>query len=132
MIDLPIIVTRFSIEMGIHNPDLCTDYIGLNPTRVLKKGAGRQQPRPPVSASSWEIDTEKRTIYSIDDSITELMDVIWPKKDRIVEFCKQYVVQCLFISVVWADDEHRPVYELSRQSLERIGKFNAAWIMDLV
>jgi hypothetical protein len=129
---LPAILTRFAVSTGDMDPELVTRSVILQPTRILKKGQLREAPRPPVVENSWEIETPKRTLYSLDESMAELLSIVWPKREEIVSFCQARHLQCLFITVAWADDEHRPIYELSRESLKKIGALNASWIMDLV
>jgi hypothetical protein len=130
--NLPLIITRFAILTGERDATSITEQISLQSARVLRKGARRPPPRPPVPENSWEIETQKRQLYSIEDSMIELLNIIWPKKEQICSVCEQHNARCLFVSIVWADDEHRPVWEFSRETLERMQAFHASWIMDLV
>jgi Mg2+ and Co2+ transporter CorA len=127
---LPTLFTRFSINTGEVDPDLCTSSIGLQPTKVLKKGQERPAPRPTVLDNRWDIETSRRQIYSIDESLIELLKVIWPKRDRIISFCRENNVDCSFVTAVWASEEHRPVYDLSRDTIKKIAALGASWIMD--
>ena len=132
MIELPAILTRFAINTRDVVPELASQHIGLEPSRVLKKGEPRTPPRPPVAESSWMIESPRRHLYSLDESMTQVLNIVWPKRREITSFCNKHNLQCLFVTVVWADAEHRPIYELSRQSFKKISALHASWIMDLV
>jgi hypothetical protein len=129
---LPMILTRFAINTLDVAPEEASNYIGLTPTRILKKGEPRQPPRPPVAENRWQIESQKRTLYSLDESMAELLKIVWPKHERISSFCAEHHFECLFVSVAWIDDENRPIYEFSPQTLEKMGALHASWIMDLV
>jgi hypothetical protein len=132
MPQLPLILSRFSICTDNVDPDVCTSEIGIVPTEVLKKGRSRVHPRPPEPENSWSVETERRTMYSVDESIAELLTILWPKKDQIIALCHKCEAECLFVTAVYANDEYRPVYDISRMSLKRMADLSASWIMDLV
>lgn len=132
MTELPAVLTRFTLAIGELDPDFVTDQIGIRPSKVLRKGESRRSPRPPVAESSWEVECMRRKMYSIDESIAETLAIVWPRRKEIVTLCQTQRLECLFVTAVWADDEHRPIYELSSETLKKMSELKASWIMDLV
>jgi hypothetical protein len=132
MTTLPAVLTRFALNIGDLAAEFVTEQIGLQPSGILRKGQMRQPPRPPVAESSWEIEGPKRNIYSIDESVGQIVDIVWPKRHEILVLCREHGFRCLFVTAVWADDEHRPVYELSHVNLKKMSELEASWIMDVV
>jgi hypothetical protein len=128
---LPAIRTRFALNLGNVDPTLVSKYIALEPTRVLTKGDKREPPRPPVAESAWEIEVAKQNLYSIDESLALILDIVWPNRTQLVSFCRDNNISCLFVTAVWITDEVRPVYELSRVNLKKMSELEASWIMDL-
>jgi len=131
MTKLPAIRTVFALRIGDVDPVLVSNCIALEPTRILRKGEKRESPRPPVAESTWEIEVGKQNLYSIDDSLTLILDIVWPYKKQIVSFCRDHKIPCLFVTAVWTSDESRPVYELSGVNLKKMSELEASWIMDL-
>jgi len=79
---------------GYHfDPDLVTKFIGLEPTSVNNAGMRGSLDKPVIS--SWEFSTETITsdmqeldIYKLIDD--EILKIIEPAKDKIIEICKSH------------------------------------------
>ena len=77
---------------GYHfNPDAVTKFIGLEPTSVNDAGTRGSLDKPVIS--SWELSTETLSsetqeldIYKLLDD--EILKIIEPAKDKIIEICK--------------------------------------------
>ena len=77
---------------GYHfDPDVITNFIGLEPTSVNNAGMRGSLDKPVIS--SWEFstetitsDTEEMDIYKLIDD--EILKKIEPAKDKIIEICK--------------------------------------------
>ena len=79
---------------GYHfDPDLVTNFIGLEPTSVNNAGMRGSLDKPVIS--SWEFSTETLTSKTQDLDIYKLIDdeilkKIEPAKDKIIEICKSH------------------------------------------
>ena len=79
---------------GYHfDPDVVTNFIGLEPTSVNDAGMRGDLDKPVIS--SWELSTETLTsetqeldIYKLIDD--EILKKIEPAKDKIIEICKSH------------------------------------------
>jgi len=77
---------------GYHfDPNLVTDFIGVEPTSTNDAGMRGSLDKPVIS--SWELstptmtsDTEDLDIYKLIDD--EILKKIEPSKDKIIEICK--------------------------------------------
>ena len=79
---------------GYHfDPDVVTNFIGLEPTSVNNAGMSGNLDKPVIS--SWEFSTETLTsdtqeldIYKLIDD--EILKKIEPAKEKIIEICKSH------------------------------------------
>lgn len=79
---------------GYHfDPDVVTQFIGLEPTSVNNAGMSSNLDKPVIS--SWEFstetinsDTQDLDIYKLIDD--EILKKIEPAKDKIIEICKSH------------------------------------------
>ncbi len=79
---------------GYHfDPNIVTNFIGLEPTSVNDAGMRGSLDKPVIS--SWEFSTETLTSETQDLDIYKLIDdeilkKIEPAKDKIIEICKSH------------------------------------------
>lgn len=79
---------------GYHfDPDVVTNFIGLEPTSVNNAGMNGNLDKPVIS--SWEFSTETITSDTQDLDIYKLIDdeilkKIEPAKDKIIEICTSH------------------------------------------
>ena len=79
---------------GYHfDPDVVTNFIGLEPTSVNNAGMHGNLDKPVIS--SWEFSTEtlnsdmqELDVYKLIDD--EILKKIEPAKDKIIEICKSH------------------------------------------
>lgn len=71
-------------------------------------------------------------MYSVHESMRDLLHLIWHKRDELITFRTQHKLRSVFVTVVWADDDSRPVYDLCADTLAKMSAFSASWIMGLV
>jgi hypothetical protein len=121
---LPRIQTIFAIQLGRCDPQQCTDFIGLKPHRITV-------PKAEGFSPSWEILKMRADLHSIDDGLKEVIGIISPYSERIIRFCTEQKQDCLFASNVAANEDFRPVYDLSSETINLMASLRASWIMDL-
>lgn len=110
----------------------CAVAIGLLPTEILRRGDSRGEGRMIVPESSWEVSCPQRVVFSVDESVVELLDLIWPYRENLVSFCKVHRIDCLIVTVAYINEDKRPVYDFGANTLRRMAELQCSWIMDLV
>ncbi len=112
------------------DPDECTRLTGLSPTKVEVKGQLRPAGRPPVRVTTWGISIEKTNSYSIDEVLTELIDLIWPQREAIIEYLANHPVSAIF-AVNATLYKERPEYCLGGETLRRLAYFGVDFCLDI-
>jgi len=129
----PIIQSSFYLDTASVDPDACTVYLGLQPTKIVKKADPFIKAKGGISRNSWQIDTERQHLLSLNQSIEPLLEALWPVRQKVIEFCRQHDLSCIFVSVVWEGTEQtQPAYDLSQEAVSRIAAFEASWNMDIM
>jgi len=126
----PLITSVFGIWGDQLNPAECTRAIGLTPTEVEIKGQDRPEGRPPVPVTHWGITLEKRRSYSIEEPLSELLDLLWPQRERVVEFITSHPVSAAFSTNITINND-RPEYCLSPKTLQRLAYFKVEYCLDI-
>ena len=126
----PVISTDFGIWGDLLDLSECTRQIGLAPTTEETKGQARPNGRPPARETYWGIATQKRRLLSIDDSLVELIEILWPHRFEIVEFLSSKPHSASFETKVTIYAE-RPEYCLSAQTLQRLSFFGIEYCLDI-
>jgi Domain of unknown function (DUF4279) len=121
---LPRIQTKFAIDLGPCDPQGCTDFIDLRPHRITT-------PTVKGFSPTWEIEVTECPLYSLDDGLRRVIGIIWPYREKIAKFCADYQRTCQFVSNVTIDDDSRPVFDISSETIGMMVSFKASWIMDL-
>ncbi|MCB1043798.1 MAG: DUF4279 domain-containing protein [Acidobacteria bacterium] len=94
----------FAID-GDFNVDEWTRLIGIEPTRVIRKGTIHA--RLLAKESSWMIERNRRSdeymdVYELADEIVTLLG---PSKDAIREFCQELDLNVRLQVVIWFVDD---------------------------
>src|SRR5437773_10682014 len=83
----PSITTSFVISGDNLDPDVCTKVISLTPTEMRVKSKTKRANGTVYRASaSWSLDCEKRRIYSIEDVLLELLQMLWLHRTKILAY----------------------------------------------
>lgn len=126
----PLITSAFGIWGDQLDPVECTRAIGLTPTEVEIKGQSRPEGRPPVPVTHWGITLEKRISYSIEEPLSELLDLLWPQRERVVEFITSHPVSAIICTNITINKD-RPEYCLSPETLQRLAYFKVEYCLDI-
>jgi len=128
--DSPLITTEFYVAGDSLDPDACTRDLGIEPTEIWRQKRPDLIPRTDLSAVSWIIRISKRPYYSVDEAVAEILDVIWPARQSVQEFVSKNAVDVgINCNVTIAVD--RPVYELSRRTIERLADIGCEFGLDI-
>lgn len=128
--DAPLISTEFFVAGDSFDTEACTRLFGMNPTEVWRQKRQELVDRPDISNVAWLIRKSKRPLYSVDDAVNEVLDVVWPARQAIRDFADQNAVD-IGINCNVTIYEDRPVYELSRQSINRLAQIGCSFGLDI-
>ncbi len=126
----PLITSAFGIWGDELDPAECTLATGLTPTELEIKGQPRPGGRPPVPVTNWGITLEKRRLYSLDKALSELLDLLWPQREKMLEFIASHSVSAIFSANVTIYQD-RPEYNLSPDTLQRLAYFKVEFCLDI-
>ena len=130
----PTILTRFWVVGDELNPDVFTRLVGLQPTGSGRKGDPSANPTArklgrTVPKTFWEIEVERNS-YNTDEGIQEVLGLIWPRRETIVEFLNaRPSMKAGFLLVVHIHHDP-PAYEVNRDSIQKLASLGCEFAMD--
>lgn len=127
----PLITTSFTIDGVDLDPQECTREIGLEPTRAARRGERRRpESRINLVTSVWCIAIDKQPSLDTNEGLSQLLDVIWPRRVELRDYLKATKWNAGFTTSLTIHDE-RPLYLLSHDSLCRMSFFGLEYSMDI-
>ncbi|MXR69835.1 DUF4279 domain-containing protein [Shewanella sp. JBTF-M18] len=118
----------FALDGDNFDPDEVTKFIGIEPTSIMRKGskAGGKLPKK----SSWTVSTENVVNEYIDvfDMATEIINVLKPKKDLIIQAIAKFKVKPRLEVVLWfsVNEEHStPAIGFETETVSFLGEIGA-------
>ena len=124
------VMVTFYIGGGAWDPDTCTSALGLQPTRIRRRGSVAPAGGPPARENGWSIDTDWEESDSTDSVVAGLVNRLWERRFAIRQFCEENGAGCAFVAVVEILEE-RPVYELTSATIARMSEFGADFSLDI-
>ncbi|TDR20587.1 DUF4279 domain-containing protein [Marinicella litoralis] len=98
----------FALDGDDFDPDSLTEFLGVEPTSIMRKGTRIPEKSP--AKSSWEFSTENIVnnfidVFAMAESITEQLE---PKKTRIIEAIDKFNLVARLEVVLWIsmNEEH--------------------------
>ena len=121
----------FAIESEDMDPDECTRALGISPWESGKKGT-KLSPKSfgLLRTSFWSVGPYQKPADNIDDGLQEVLEVIWPARDRIRAYLTSSGFQASFGTNV-SIYEARPLYLLQADTLSRMAFFGVEYIFDV-
>jgi len=128
---VPPILSVFMI-VGGDNLDIeeCTRAIGIEPTEVWCQTKSKLPDLPGVEKRQWIFGIEKKECYSVSEMLDELMEVLWPLNERIINYLNDREISCSFVCNVTIYED-RPLYSLSPGVMEKMASLGAEFLMDI-
>ncbi len=83
-----------------------------------------------MPVTNWGITIEKRRVFSIDEALVELLNILWPQRAKILEFLSTHHLSATFCTNVTIY-EGRPEYCLSPETLQRLAYFKTEYCLDI-
>lgn len=128
--DTPEITAHFFISGRDFDPAAVTAVLGIGPTEVWHQERQELKARADLPTVCWKHGFKKKPFISIDDAVAEILDTIWPLRDRVQQWsganATQVGVEC---SVSIYND--RPVYELSATTISRLSDLRCEFVLDI-
>lgn len=130
----PVIRTEFWIEGDELDPDEFTRLIGVQPSRIGRKGALSANPMAAkrgvrIPQTFWFIEVEHNS-YSMNDGIQALLTQIWPHREKLLEYLKTRPTVTVGINTTIHMDEDRPVYEITLDSIRKMAALECGFAIN--
>jgi hypothetical protein len=128
----PLITSFFAIGDINLDPDECTRLVGLNPTttsQAIPKGF-LPNGKVRIKDATWSIRFDKEPVWGIDEGLHRILDILWPQRDRVVEFLGTTGFSALFGTNVTIHAS-RPLYSLSPKTIRRMSFFGLEYLFDI-
>ena len=118
----------FALYGDDFDPDEMTEYLGIEPTSVKRKGSRIPEKFP--KTNSWELSTSEVVSEYIDvfDMATEIIGQIKHKKDLIIKAKEKFGVSPKLVAVLWfsMNEEHStPAIGFEVETVEFLGEIGA-------
>lgn len=123
----------FALDGDDFNPDEVTEFLGLKPTNIRRKGSRVSGKIPKFN--SWEISTEQVINECVDiyELSTKLIEVLKPKLDLILQVKERFDAESRFQVVLTfsANEEHSaPAIGFEVETIEFLGTVGASIDID--
>lgn len=123
----------FALDGEDFNPDEVTDFLGLEPTNIRRKGSSVPGKLPKMN--SWELSTEQVIDEYIDvfEMSTQIVNVLKPKLDLIIEAKDRFKAKPRFqVVLTFSMNEERftPAIGFEVETIEFLGAIGAVVDID--
>lgn len=130
----PLISSTLFIQGEWLQPETCTEAVGMRPTSTsssrVKKGTWLPSGKDHVTTPYWALEVRDLRSYEISDSLTALLDRLWPQRRALREFVRRDGIDAGFTTSVQIFGD-RPDYSLGPAVLKRLSYFGVEWGLDL-
>lgn len=120
------IKVSFMFYCGDDDPQMVTDYVGLQPTKIAHKGI-------PVAArlAYWDLESDlsNDNDYVVEDHIKYLLSKCRPYKDKLATISKKYGGINVRIGVGF--HASNPGFDFDSEVLQELAVYNASLSLDL-
>ncbi len=127
-------IPRISIALVVggddFNPELLSQAIGIDSTRVWLQKIPHLRERPDLPNCEWEYKLEKFECWSIDDAIRQMLNVFWSKKEILSSFVSGNNLSTAIVLYVFNKDAD-PEYVISLDTMKQIVELEAELCMQL-
>ena len=126
----PSINVEFVIAGRDFDPQTLTNTIGLVPTRVKHVTNVAVINDPSMDTVIWTIGSKDLNVYSTDEAVQKVLEIIWPNREAILQYLNANRVSAALVCnvTIWED---RPLYDLTVETMKRLITLNCEFIMDV-
>ena len=126
----PSINVAFVIAGRDFDPQDVTRAIGLEPTNVWHATNDAVINDARMDTVNWSVGREKLALYSTDEAVREVLEIVWPNREAILQYLNASRVSATLVCnvTIWED---RPVYELAAETMSRLATLDCEFALDL-
>ena len=126
----PKISISFVISGRDFDPNICSVALGLQPSNVWRQQREHLKDRIDLPNVEWQLGFDGRALYSLDEAAAEVVDLIWPARERIRAFISQSGLRATLACSVRIDAD-RPEYCLSSEVMRKLGWLDCKFCLDI-
>lgn len=113
------------------DPQACSAFIGLQPTEIWRQKREELKQREDLPNVSWNIGHEPIEGYSVSDAVDEVLDLVWPARERLRTFLQGQNIE-VGIACTVAIHADRPIYDLSASTIRRLAELSCKFTLDVI
>ncbi|GAB1157139.1 DUF4279 domain-containing protein [Paenibacillus illinoisensis] len=121
---------EFSIFGDQFDPNIITNTLLINPTRVWLKGDSIRRDLV-RKETCWEIATDYEESLDINDQIDKIKALIQDHKDQVIKLIKQNNLKCKFDVVINIENNISPAMYLNKNTIKFVCDLEAEIDFDL-
>lgn len=108
----------------IWQPELLTEFIGLQPSKIIHKGEQRPGKRPSAPFTEWILETDWKETDNIEGIINSLLDFLCNKQSEFIKFVRQ---NDLYVTIICSVEiySERPEFHLSKDTIKKIASLDS-------
>ena len=126
----PLLSTHFVISGRDFDPEKCSEILGLKPSAIWRQKLEHLKSRNDLANTEWQIGFDKRPRYSLDEVVSDVIELICSMRDRILEFLSGSNLKATLTCSVSIQAD-RPEYCLSQLTLEKLAELHCEFCLDI-
>ncbi|MCU7526760.1 MAG: DUF4279 domain-containing protein [Ignavibacteria bacterium] len=127
------IKTYFTLYGNDFDPEDISKELNLTPDNIWRKGDRIGNSILFYKEYGWEIRTKREETLEIEPQINEIIKIIEPKTDTIIQLMEKYGLSAELSCFVLHDHEdERPVLYINKDLMKKISRLNCDLDIDLV
>lgn len=128
----PRLSTAFVISKHDLEVEACTAAIGIEPTTVWRQRHAHLTDHPDIPNTNWIVEIRHRELDDVNEAVDELLDLIWPRRAEIRAYLHHSGAMASVVCAVHlGNNDERPVYELSAQTIKRLAELECDFSLDI-
>ncbi|MDP4193255.1 MAG: DUF4279 domain-containing protein [Bacteroidota bacterium] len=127
------IKTYFTLYGNDFDPEDISKELNLSPDVTWSKGDRRGKSILFYDDFGWSINTKREEILEIEPQINEILEIIEPETETIIQLMEKYGLKAeLSCSVFQDHEDERPVLYINKDLMKKISRLNCDLVIDLV
>ncbi|MBC1210560.1 DUF4279 domain-containing protein [Listeria booriae] len=129
--DTTTVKAEFSIEGEDLKPEIITELLQINPDETWEKGdsiPGKSRIR---RSGNWSIGTRFEESFDINDQLSQIVNIIKPKKEKLQNIREAYKLEYGFIVIIKIEDNLKPAIHFDTDLIEFVADIKAVIGVDL-
>lgn len=130
--EMPYITASLVIEQNGLDTNLCTISLGLEPTSVWRLRDKSLADHHEIYDTNWILELPERESYNVDDTVKELINLLWPHRNRLLSFLESSGAEASVIcNIRLGIHGERPVYELRNDTIRKLGELQCHFMYNI-